>query len=538
MENMRKFILSKAKGTKILKLTIFTVAVFGLGFFAFSSEARAAIDCNDGRDNDNDGKIDYSTIPEAGDLQCLSATDDHESDNPIGFFQKHSVFRQKIPATSPPINSGRSSAISSALVADSVGLFVAVGAYPVYVINETSTPYEIHYRNGVADDWAWDTYHWNEVLLNTTNLSDENTQECANHVYPYHDNELIIRNANNTQEWDLTRISWCDDNGINGLSDDVPKFDEWTAVARMYRNSEDGVSSHNSSDGFMGCTWNSDYTVGTSDGLGSPATGKWSRLVGALTYEEVANNMIQHAISFTYIWRNTSPGYNPPYPSCDGWSGYSPTGPGKDGYPMSGERLFLDRTYAQIDSYISANSLSQAHKNVLYAIKDYGMIMTEAWGNQNVGLHVETTIEHDVTAWNTLFGGDTHFKNHGSIYQYLKVVNPIGSLKPPFADQDQCADDMDNDGDGKIDYPADPGCSSAYGDGDESDTSVNPADVNSDGNISIKDIQICVKAIVAPGSFTTPDELNQLSKCQAVAPPETTVNIKDIQEIIKAIIGG
>lgn len=65
---------------------------------------------------------------------------------------------------------------------------------------------------------------------------------------------------------------------------------------------------------------------------------------------------------------------------------------------------------------------------------------------------------------------------------------------------------------------------------------ISNADVNGDGQVNIKDIQICIKAITAPDSFTTPDQLNQLSKCKAVAPPDTIVNIKDIQAIVRVII--
>lgn len=61
----------------------------------------------------------------------------------------------------------------------------------------------------------------------------------------------------------------------------------------------------------------------------------------------------------------------------------------------------------------------------------------------------------------------------------------------------------------------------------------NPADVNEDGNVNIKDIQACIKAIVDANSIPE----TYLNNCQKVAPPETTVNIKDIQEIIQTIVG-
>lgn len=57
-------------------------------------------------------------------------------------------------------------------------------------------------------------------------------------------------------------------------------------------------------------------------------------------------------------------------------------------------------------------------------------------------------------------------------------------------------------------------------------------DANEDNNVNIKDIQVCIKAIVTPTSV--PNE--QLLKCQGVALPDTTVNVKDTQEIIRKII--
>lgn len=60
----------------------------------------------------------------------------------------------------------------------------------------------------------------------------------------------------------------------------------------------------------------------------------------------------------------------------------------------------------------------------------------------------------------------------------------------------------------------------------------NPADVNNDGRVNIKDIQACVKGIINQNSIPS----GQLQKCQAVAPPAEIVNIKDVQAIIQVIV--
>jgi hypothetical protein len=165
---------------------------------------------------------------------------------------------------------------------------------------------------------------------------------------------------------------------------------------------------------------------------------------------------------------------------------------------------------------------------------DYGMLMSEATGGDSDGktdmyLHVVHEPAHPKSQWTTLLGGETYsayFSGFAAdVAPYLRMVP---SPHPPYTTQGQCADGIDNDGDLKIDYPADSGCSSAYGDDSESDTSTQylSADVNQDTFINIKDIQICVKVIT--GALTNP---------RADVNGDGVKNIKDIQQIVKAIIG-
>lgn len=58
-----------------------------------------------------------------------------------------------------------------------------------------------------------------------------------------------------------------------------------------------------------------------------------------------------------------------------------------------------------------------------------------------------------------------------------------------------------------------------------------PADVNGDDHVNIKDIQACIKVI-------TRADLTYENQCKVLADPDITTNIKDIQVIIQAIIGG
>lgn len=57
----------------------------------------------------------------------------------------------------------------------------------------------------------------------------------------------------------------------------------------------------------------------------------------------------------------------------------------------------------------------------------------------------------------------------------------------------------------------------------------NPADVNNDTYVNIKDIQACIKVI-------TKSDLTYQDQCQVLAPPPEVTNIKDIQVIIREII--
>ena len=160
------------------------------------------------------------------------------------------------------------------------------------------------------------------------------------------------------------------------------------------------------------------------------------------------------------------------------------------------------------------------------------MIMSEASGESNLTLHTIAenglkSPKHTKADWLSLLGGASNYMGSSKLWEKIRV---IPSPTPPFAGQPQCADGIDNDNppDGKIDYPADPGCSSAYGDNDESDTSLqySPADINQDGSINIQDIQIVVKVITGV-----------LTNSRADVNGDGIKNIKDIQAIVRAIIG-
>lgn len=159
-------------------------------------------------------------------------------------------------------------------------------------------------------------------------------------------------------------------------------------------------------------------------------------------------------------------------------------------------------------------------------------------------------IENNIIFDNSIFGIGEEFGNHGHSYAYNDVFNNAenyrnvtagtGALEedPLFVDVTneifrlQKTSNARNAGNPSTDFN-DP-------DGTRNDMGVyggpgaeRYGDINRDGFVNIKDIQICIKAIVAPGALT---DLDYLPRCQSVAPPIEIVNIKDIQAIIRAII--
>lgn len=100
---------------KIFLIFIFT-AVFGLGFFAFSSEAQAVDPkCSDRIDNDNDGKIDYGAGAN-NDSDCISSFDQSEnSGHPFLIMAEDMYPELRARANQSPWKEMKAKAISNCL---------------------------------------------------------------------------------------------------------------------------------------------------------------------------------------------------------------------------------------------------------------------------------------------------------------------------------------------------------------------------------------------------------------------------------------
>lgn len=300
-------------------------------------------------------------------------------------------------------------------ITPTISLFKADGTSVVKTVNMIT--------EGVSNGTYATEYGWNKIPLRPTDVSHNNADRCTNPRTDQNNNDhhIEIVSQDGTKIWDMYHAYTCD----NGAT--------WYAsLVRMYHSSEDGVTSQYTSDGFMSCNLQPDGTY-KSDGYGAASSGKWPRINDLLTYDEVANDSIDHALGFNWQWYNPGAGNWRPkgtYPACNE-GGYGGGSLGGLDYPLAGDRFQLNMTYAEIDAYVAQKDWSVAHKRVLYALKDYGMIMSEQWGDSFVGIRAAINNTHTASAWAALFGGTLSFDK--SILSRFRVIEP---LKPPFNNSD------------------------------------------------------------------------------------------------------
>ena len=545
---------------KIKLLKTITLAMCFLFLFFLIGQAFAAVECGDNIDNDGDGKKDYSATAGAGDAQCASATDGHESDNPLDWqdeplFSTHNTWYEKIP-DNPSVMVGSASFV--AVLADGSRSpwgeldFAAASSWgtPIYYVNKNQAVVNVTLDPAVTTQAAnyARAHGYNYVPIPTHAVPAGNIEYCAG---TYRDAHMIIISKEkrcsdvsgnyNTQatceeagghwgrwEWDFFRIKNCSI---------LTSYDSSQWITRaMTKYDLDGDGMNQPRDGNI---------AGTRAVLGAQMHGK-------VTWEEMndaINNGIPvpHAIAFSFpgVSADTTTLYPMIYPSYTGWS----TAYNKFGFytPRLSMRIQLDPSYN-----CDANITKPEENVICHAFQTYGVIYVDNSGSSAVSLEdLYHNPYQDGRNWASV-GVSAAYDHSESFTQfrlnavknYLRVVNPImpkrqcvnnvSTLdgKPCMSfNEGECADGIDNDNpsDGKIDYPADPGCGSAYGDNNESDTSSQYllADVNQDNSVNIQDIQIVVKVITGA-----------LTNSRADVNGDGVKNIKDIQEIVRAIIGG
>ena len=225
------------------------------------------------------------------------------------FFQQPNTWYGKIPANpelsprSTTLIGGFNSYAWNLSVSPTINLYKADGTSVVKTVNMIT--------EGSSNGTSATLYGWNKIPLRPTDVSFNNAERCTNPRTDQNndDHKIVIISQDGTKIWDMHHAYTCD----NGAT--------WYAsLVRMYRNSEDGVASTVTKDGFMACRLQQNGTY-ASDGYGAASTGKWPRIDDLLTYDEVANNTIDHALAFSFQWYNPGEGLYAPggtYPSCNG----------------------------------------------------------------------------------------------------------------------------------------------------------------------------------------------------------------------------
>lgn len=250
---------------------------------------------------------------------------------------------------------------------------------------------------------------WNVVPIPSNAITVDNDAIC-NGTMSYADNQMLIYSKDMTTSWSMKGAVHCANGSwyANKYNGGVGGW--FAAVSRKFTNTSDGVEIKE------GCLTN-EWWPGKSgpstqyDYLSCASLAKKPWNHGMLTYDEVVNDTIDHALEFvTWGERYNANGYWGIYPAVSYGVG-NPTTSSRPYAPIAGMRFQLNPSF-DIDGYITSRGLSVYHKRVLRALQKYGMIFVDAWSQGNgTGIYAELlknagSRNHGGSkGWGTIFTG-------------------------------------------------------------------------------------------------------------------------------------
>jgi hypothetical protein len=484
--------MQNKKNSKKTFLKLFLLlAVFGVGGFAFSAEVRAVVmsECNDGLDNDGVGGIDLA------DADCVNVNDDHEGNNPTTFFRQHSVWTQSLPANLSIIPNS-ATMVNELGASSSNGFIVSGDTWNGYggfmywevkgtqgvdwdyvnidVSQNTSGPFSqlqaTHtidggpphsHPTGMQRD-AMIEHGWNiNVPMPIGAVPGGNKDICAN-GYAYHDSPMVIIGPDGETMWDMYNLSHCASPGLSGGEANRmnPESGYWSAkVVRRFSKNSDGLNIEPTVD----------HPWGWIDFHGTTGSALNSYIPGVLTVDEIVNrDSINHALRMLGSGNKCNINHNQPYPASS--NVYDACNGDEEIVSIPYGQLFqLDPSY-DCSRYSDARYSPGTHHNfylkICEAMKKYGIYYVDS--SEHVPwliIPIENTYWDNTKSWSDIAVLD------GTLKLDRNMVASLRALDEPTPDTwtntTQCSDGINNDADGRIDYPADPGCTSAYGDDSE-----------------------------------------------------------------------
>jgi len=158
-----------------------------------------------------------------------------------------------------------------------------------------------------------------------------------------------------------------------------------------------------------------------TDGVNSPYDGKTTvracpspHTHGLITYEEIQQGYIDHAVAFSY-WGEKKPSHWGVYPCQAYRSGVSD----RQGAMSLGERIQLDPTIN-----VESSSLNRAGKIIAKAMQEYGMIFVMNCGQGCNSVYAESLLNKSIS-WDGIFGSQSAIP-----LNRLRVLNPIFPSTP------------------------------------------------------------------------------------------------------------
>lgn len=292
------------------------------------------------------------------------------------FFQKNSTWYEKIPAN-PKITPNSANYIADLLI-NGNWMELSFNNYgvPVYhaLINTANVTVPVTHAYHKAYIMA---QGWNVVPIPVGALPAGNAYSCAG---AYVDGHMLVISYDSQYMWEFFEAEYCNGN--------------WSAnIVRKWDLNGDGI--------------NSPY-----DMHGGARYASTPLAHGLLTYNEIANNTIDHALSFCYFGIDADP-HQDIYPSEFYNSDTNVNGNFRTWAMVAGMRLQLNPT---VDCS-SISGLKVGGKRICKALQDYGMILVDTCGKGYTDIYAEVN-----PGFSTLVGDISNIPMN-----QFRVVDPICS---------------------------------------------------------------------------------------------------------------
>lgn len=361
-----------------------------------------------------------------------------------GFYQSFSTWYEPVPEN-PTLNSHSADYVAALNNGTFAGRSSAQWGLPIFhAIGGESTITVAITAGGSVQSYI-ESNHWNDVPIPVGAEPAGNDSSCSN-TYYYRDGHMVIISQDGETAWDFFQAEHCiTSDGKGGEANKAdPTSGYWRAkTVRKIDLKGNGI-------------------IYPYDGHGTQRVVSTPLLQGVLTYAELAaaisgNEIIPHVLAFYHdatLTGNTEQNLHF-YP--DGLT----TG---QGYKKDGAWTVQPGMRFQLDPSFDCDTVTNTFERIVCkTLQTYGMIFVDSCGdNANYLEMEELSNDVDGRTWAELGVTSAVYPNSGFTQINESQLRLIDPLTPPFSDQPQCSNGVDDDLDGLFDWPADvDGCTNA-----------------------------------------------------------------------------